>query len=510
MTDRPRASWLVYTLGVLCIGAIVAAFLVVGPSSQSATTQSRTVTVAEGVVQSTVSGSGNLQAVSQLNLGFKTSGVVDHIYVTQGEHVSSGQLLATLNPQSAEVSLEQAKATLEAAEASLAQEEESGGETTAGAGAAKASTAAMANTAAFNGPTGPSGSSGSTGTTTTPAGAPIATTTTTTSAAITTRPAVTTATKSTAAPRTVTSTERSTTVEKTKQSAATRDANLASARAAVKSDKLAVQGAEQSVADTKLYAPGSGTIVSLSGEVGETVSGGGTSKASSSTASSSAGGSSSAAGAGAATTSRAATTSGSSSSGSGSSSTSSTAFAVLSDLSAMQLVVPLSESEIPSVKVGQPATITIEALEGRKLAAEVVSVATLSTSNSGVVSYDVTFQLDQLTAGLKPGMSASAEVVVKQAEGVNVPTTAISGGSVTVIEGEKRVRRTVLTGLAGNSSTIILNGLKAGERVSLPITSTSSATSLTSKLGGRTGSGLGGGGFGGGLGGGGGAFRPGG
>jgi hypothetical protein len=177
----------------------------------------------------------------------------------------------------------------------------------------------------------------------------------------------------------------------------------------------------------------------------------------------------------------------------------------------MQLVVPLSESEIQSVSVGQPATITIEALEGKKVAAEVVNVATLSTSNSGVVSYDVTFQLNQLTGGLKPGMSASAEVVVKQAEGVNVPTTAISGGSVTVVEGEKHVRRAVVTGLAGNSSTIILSGLKAGEKIALPIASSSSATSLTSKLGGRGSGGLGGaGGFGGGLGGGGGAFRVGG
>ena len=179
---------------------------------------------------------------------------------------------------------------------------------------------------------------------------------------------------------------------------------------------------------------------------------------------------------------------------------------MLSDLSAMQLVVPLSESEIASVSVGQPATITIEALEGKKVAAEVVNVATLSTSNSGVVSYDVTFQLNQLTGGLKPGMSASAEVVVKQAEGVNVPTTAISADSVTVIEGEKRVRRAVVTGLAGNSSTIILSGLKAGEKIALPIASSSSSTSLTSKLGKSGGLG-GGGGFGGGLGGGGAAFR---
>jgi uncharacterized membrane protein YgcG len=152
--------------------------------------------------------------------------------------------------------------------------------------------------------------------------------------------------------------------------------------------------------------------------------------------------------------------------------------------------------------------VTVEALEGRKVAAEVVSVATLSTTNSGVVSYDVTFRLNQMTGGLKPGMSASAEVVIKQAEGVNVPSTAITGDTVTVIEGSKRVRRTVLTGLAGNSSTIILMGLKAGEKVALPITSTSSsASSLTSRLAGRTsglGGGLGGGGFtGGGFGGGG-------
>ena len=46
----------------------------------------------------------------------------------------------------------------------------------------------------------------------------------------------------------------------------------------------------------------------------------------------------------------------------------------------MQLVVALSESEIGSVKVGQIATVTIEALGGRKLAAHVSEVATLSTS----------------------------------------------------------------------------------------------------------------------------------
>src|SRR5271169_2971585 len=132
MTEPTGASWLVYLLGALCAGAIAAAFIVVGPASGSQTVQSRTATAQSGVVQSTVSGSGNVQAASQLDLGFKTSGTVTHIYVTQGEQVAEGQLLATLDPQSAEVTLEQAKATLQSAEANLAREEETNGESSSG------------------------------------------------------------------------------------------------------------------------------------------------------------------------------------------------------------------------------------------------------------------------------------------------------------------------------------------------------------------------------------------
>ncbi len=526
MTDRPRASWLVYALGALCAGAIAAAFLVVGPPSESAAAHSRVVTAQQGVVQSTVSGSGNIQSATQLNLGFKTAGVVSRIYVSEGQQVAGGQLIAELNPQSAEVTLEQAKATLQAAEATLAQEEETGGETSSaggsGSGAKSAAadtedgpsaTAARAELAAYVAPTATTPATGSpapASTTTPTTSTPTATTPHSTEPPAATRSTPSASTPSTTTSKSTTSTTSATTPsssEKTRQSQATREANLASARAAVKSDMLAVQSAEQAVADTKLVAPESGTIVSLSGEVGETVSGGGTSKAaaSSTSSSSSSTGAAGATGATGARSSTGSTGTGSSSTGTGSSSSS--AFAVLSDLNTLELVVPLSESEIIHVHVGQPATVTVEALEGLKLAAEVVNVASIATSNSGVVSYDVTFQLDQASSEIKPGMSASAEVVVKQEEGVNVPSSAISAGTVTVVRNGKDVRQRVVTGLAGNSSTIILSGLKAGEQVLLPITSSSSSTSLTSRLGSRT-SGLGGAGAlgGGALGGGGGAF----
>jgi multidrug efflux pump subunit AcrA (membrane-fusion protein) len=480
MRPRTHRPWPTYLLAALCVGAIVAAVLVVGPSSGTASSTGRTITVGEGVVQSTVSGSGNIQAATQLDLGFKTSGVVTQMYVHQGQHVTEGQLLAELNPDSAEVTLEQARAALQAAEASLVQEEETDGEGSTG-----------------------SGSSGT--------GSSHATA----SAALVPQEGSTTHKPKHAATgeesnATTTSKESVTTTPKATLSPALREANIASARAAVKSDQLTVQSAEEALSNTKLFAPMTGTIVSLAGEVGEAVSASGTTKASSSSSASGSSDSGSSSAASAFGASSAATgASGSGSSGSGSSSSSS--FAVLSDLSSMQLVVPLSESEVVDVRDGQPATVTIEALEGLKLAAHVVSVATLPTSSSGVVSYDVTFQLDQLESGLKPGMSATAEVVVKQAEGVNVPTSAITSDTVTVVHDGTQTSRRVVTGLAGNSSTIVLSGLHAGEQIILPVARTTNGlSSVLSGLGGRTGA-LGGGGLGAGgaaaLFGGGGGFR---
>jgi len=121
---------------------------------------------------------------------------------------------------------------------------------------------------------------------------------------------------------------------------------------------------------------------------------------------------------------------------------------------------------------------------------------------------------------VKPGMSATAQVVVSQATGaVSVPTTAISrtGGqsTVTVQRDGKDVVTPVTTGLVGDSTTQILSGVNPGDQIvitqHLNLGSTSTGgTGSTTGLGGLGGGGLGRalGGGGGGLfsGGGGGGF----
>jgi macrolide-specific efflux system membrane fusion protein len=186
------------------------------------------------------------------------------------------------------------------------------------------------------------------------------------------------------------------------------------------------------------------------------------------------------------------------------------------------MTVAFSESDISKVHVGQPATVTLDALAGVELAAHVSSISLVGSTSSSVVSYDATLTLDQNDSRVKPGMSASASVIVSQAQGVTVPNQAITGnGSLTTVnllKDGKTVSQQVVVGLRGDSRTQIISGLSAGDQIQITValpslSSSSTSGSGTNGLGGRLGgSGLGGaglgglGGAGGGLGGGGGAF----
>ena len=63
-------------LGALAAGGVIAAIVLVGPETTASSAQERVVTVSKGVVQSTVSGSGNLSPANQLDLSFGASGEV--------------------------------------------------------------------------------------------------------------------------------------------------------------------------------------------------------------------------------------------------------------------------------------------------------------------------------------------------------------------------------------------------------------------------------------------------
>jgi hypothetical protein len=120
-----------------------------------------------------------------------------------------------------------------------------------------------------------------------------------------------------------------------------------------------------------------------------------------------------------------------------------------------------------------------------------------------VVSYDATLTLDQSDSRVMAGMSASASVIVSQAQGVTVPNSAVSGtgslATVTLSRDGKKVQQQVVLGLKGTSRTQIVSGLASGDQLIVTTTlpalsssaSTSSSSTSTGTLGG-TASGLGG------------------
>jgi macrolide-specific efflux system membrane fusion protein len=270
-------------------------------------------------------------------------------------------------------------------------------------------------------------------------------------------------------------------------------ATLAQDRAQVLQAQVSLAAAQRTLDQTVLRAPVAGTVATVSGVLGQSVSGGGTSANSSSASTSS----SSAAG-------------GSTSS---SSSSSSSGFVSLVNLQGLEVTASFSETDAAKIRLGQAGTVTVSALPSVQLAAHVISIDTSGTSSSGVVTYTVTLALDRSAAGLKPGMSANATVTTGERDNVlNVPNAAVTGSgstaSVKVLKNGVQSTVNIVAGLKGDSSTEIVSGLTAGQQVvtssGTTVAGLGAAAGTTGRAGGFGGAAGGLGGAAGGLGGGGG------
>ena len=87
---------------------------------------------------------------------------------------------------------------------------------------------------------------------------------------------------------------------------------------------------------------------------------------------------------------------------------------VMGDLSQFQIeTTDLSERDVPNVKVGQIATVSIQALN-QKFTGKVSDVERVSTTVGGDVVYKATIQLDTQPQGLLWGMTADVTIQTEQ------------------------------------------------------------------------------------------------
>jgi len=188
---------------------------------------------------------------------------------------------------------------------------------------------------------------------------------------------------------------------------------------------------------------------------------------------------------------------------------STTALMTIADMSTVNVEVKVDETSIDKVEVGQPAKIKVDAFGDRELTGEVMQKTPLAvgkSQTSGGLSTNINVQEakefrvvielkdlpEDVKDGLRPGMSATAEITTKVVDNVVAvplqaviekkpeasPSPTIQGDLVTpqsekqkpitgvyVLDGTKAKFVEVETGIIGESDRQIISGLKEGDEV---------------------------------------------
>jgi HlyD family secretion protein len=101
-------------------------------------------------------------------------------------------------------------------------------------------------------------------------------------------------------------------------------------------------------------------------------------------------------------------------------------FKLAEDLAQMELHVDVDEADIGEVREGQEAVFTVDAYPDKKFSADVRQVRFGAQTSGSVVTYKAILNLDNKDLLLRPGMTATADIVVKRVrDAVLVPNAAL-------------------------------------------------------------------------------------
>ena len=265
----------------------------------------RFATVARGNLQSTVSATGTLSAVTTVQVGTQVSGQISAIHVDFNDKVRKGQLLARIDPTLQQQAVADAQAGVERARSqlTLTQQEYDRQKTLFDA-------------------------------------------------------------------QVITATEFGTT-----------QSNYEVAKANMKSAQISLDKARQNLAYTSIYAPIDGVIVERTVDVGQTVA---------------------------------------------ASLSAPELFLIANDLSQMQILAKVDESDIGAIDVGQPVQFTVQAYPNRTFTGTVKQVRLQSTTQDNVVNYTAVISVSNEDGKLLPGMTATVQFLTGAAKNVLlVPNAAL-------------------------------------------------------------------------------------
>ncbi len=158
----------------------------------------------------------------------------------------------------------------------------------------------------------------------------------------------------------------------------------------------------------------------------------------------------------------------------------------ISDMSVVEAVMEVDETDIPSVKVGQTADVRVDAYGDQKYEGIVTEVGsspiqTLTGGTDAAVNFEVRIQLKSPPATIRPGFSCSADILTGTANQVlAIPIQALvvrdkegeKGGEeegvyVLARDGKKQTVKfaAVTPGMTGETQVEIQTGLAEGDEI---------------------------------------------
>jgi HlyD family secretion protein len=162
---------------------------------------------------------------------------------------------------------------------------------------------------------------------------------------------------------------------------ATAETNYAVARAAATTARIVLDKARQNLAYTNIYSPIDGVVVERAVDVGQTVA---------------------------------------------ASLSAPKLFVIANDLSHMQILAAVDESDIGLVKEGQPVSFTVQSFASQSFHGTVQQVRLNSATTNNVVNYTAVVAVENPDGKLLPGMTATVKFVTGAADDVlSVPNTAL-------------------------------------------------------------------------------------
>lgn len=100
-------------------------------------------------------------------------------------------------------------------------------------------------------------------------------------------------------------------------------------------------------------------------------------------------------------------------------------FVIAENLETMELKAAVDEADIGSVAAGQKARFTVDSFPQRRFDAEIRDISYASEVTEGVVTYQARLNVDNSELLLRPGMTATVDIVTREADGILlVPASA--------------------------------------------------------------------------------------